>query len=397
MDYLLPDIFEELKMFVVWTTRWLFLGSALLLFANVTFGQGAYQHTKDGKTFVWNSEPKSGDEATWSGGRDDEDYASGFGTLTWYSARKETVKHLGIQFSAPTVYARYFGNMVHGKFNGPVNVHSKGKTNHAIFTDGVRTTRWGGGPAPAQAGAEQLAALPVKEKAKVAKATQKSVASARPVSPSAETAASSAGEEDSLGQSSGEPGKSEAARTVAKKEETQPSTLNRQQQTEAPAEGPIQRTEDRDRKSEVGDQKSDVRDEMTEVGEQKTEVRGQRSEVSDQRTEVRGQTDEPKASVESLVGPPSTLHTNPAATNASSSGSARLTKEEVVDLADAEARSRGYHPAEYQRLDPQYNSADEVWSISYDRISADEMAETAKHFSVTIDDKTKGTVFVPGK
>jgi hypothetical protein len=371
----LPDIFEELKMFVVWTTRWLFLGSALLLFANVTFGQGAYQHTKDGKTFVWNSEPKSGDEATWSGGRDNEDYARGFGTLTWYSARKETVKHLGIQFSAPTVYARYFGNMVHGKFNGPVNVHSKGKTNHAIFTDGVRTTRWGGGPAPAQAGAEQLAALPVKEKAKVAKATQKSVASARPISPSADTAASSAGEEDSLGQGSGEPGKSEAARTVAKKEETQPSTLNHQQQTEAPAEGPIQRTEDRDRKSEVGDQTSDVRDE---------------------RTEVRGQTEEPKASVESLVGPPSTLHTN-LATNASSSGSARLTKEEVADLADAEARSRGYHPAEYQRLDPQYNSADEVWSISYDRISADEMAETAKHFSVTIDDKTKGTVFVPGK
>jgi hypothetical protein len=80
-----------------------------------------------------------------------------------------------------------------------------------------------------------------------------------------------------------------------------------------------------------------------------------------------------------------------------SPGTARLTKEEVVDLADAEVRSRRYNLGEYRRLDPQYNPADEVWSLSYDPRSADETEERAKHFSVVVDDKTKGTVFVPGK
>ena len=45
--------------------RFLFVFSALLLFASVAFGAGDYQRTKDGKTTVWNAEPKPGDEATW--------------------------------------------------------------------------------------------------------------------------------------------------------------------------------------------------------------------------------------------------------------------------------------------------------------------------------------------
>ena len=107
------------------------------------------------------------------------------------------------------------------------------------------------------------------------------------------------------------------------------------------------------------------------------------------------------------MGPPSSLRTDPngntliegAKTEAASSptGNARLTKEEVVDLAEAEARSRGYEPAEYQRPEPQYNAADETWSAVYDQKPVDGTAEIGKHFSVTIDDKTKGRVFVPGK
>src|SRR4029077_10038025 len=50
----------------------------------------------------------------------------------------------------PAIYARYWGNMVRGKLNGPVNSHSKRKTDHAIFANGVQTTRWAAGPAPSQ-------------------------------------------------------------------------------------------------------------------------------------------------------------------------------------------------------------------------------------------------------
>jgi hypothetical protein len=115
----------------------IFVCCALLLaLASVALGTGGtYQHTKDGNTIVWNDYPKLGETADWSGKRDREGYATGFGTLIWY-----TVK--GAEF------ARYFGNMVRGKFDGPVNVHSKGKTAHAFFVEGGRTTGWARGPAP---------------------------------------------------------------------------------------------------------------------------------------------------------------------------------------------------------------------------------------------------------
>lgn len=127
--------------------RFLILCCFLSLFASVVLGAGEYQRTKDGKTFVWNASPRAGDEATWFGDRDSEGYATGSGTLTWITARG-------------TVYARYFGYMVHGKFNGPVNAHSKGKTSHATFADGDRTTPWTAGPAPSRTKGQIVAAVP---------------------------------------------------------------------------------------------------------------------------------------------------------------------------------------------------------------------------------------------
>ena len=126
--------------------RFLFVFSALVWFASVAFGAGDYQRTKDGKTTVWNAEPKPGDEATWFGDRDGEGYATGAGTLTWYTAKGN-------------VYGRYFGNMVRGKFSGPVNVHSKGKTGHATFADGKRTSSWASGPAPLVRRGEPIAVV----------------------------------------------------------------------------------------------------------------------------------------------------------------------------------------------------------------------------------------------
>src|SRR4051794_39679614 len=106
----------------------------MLAFAGVIEAAGEYQKTKDGKTTVWNSDPKPGDTSTWFGERDKEGYADGFGTITWYNG-------------SGTVYARYFGNMVRGKLDGPVNVHTKGRTAHAFFTNGTRTSQWASGPA----------------------------------------------------------------------------------------------------------------------------------------------------------------------------------------------------------------------------------------------------------
>src|SRR5260370_745335 len=106
-----------------------------LVCASSAFSKGEYQQAKDGKTLVWNRTPRAGETATWNSGRDRDDYATGFGALTWSNASNK-------------VYALYYGNMVHGKFEGAVNVHTNGRTLHAYFVDGGRVTGWARGPAP---------------------------------------------------------------------------------------------------------------------------------------------------------------------------------------------------------------------------------------------------------
>lgn len=64
---------------------------------------GQYQQTKDGGTLVWNDDHKPGDLVSWSGKRDAGGYATGYGTLTWYTPDDR-------------VSSRVSGTMVHGKF-----------------------------------------------------------------------------------------------------------------------------------------------------------------------------------------------------------------------------------------------------------------------------------------
>ena len=129
----------------------LFVCVTLLVLVDVARGEGAYQRTKNGRTLVWNNHPKPGDIAIWSGRRDRDGYARGFGTLIWYTRETGSTK--------PSLYARYWGRMVDGKFEGPVNVHAKRKTHYAIFDDGGRVTRWSPGTAPSGANAKWRAVV----------------------------------------------------------------------------------------------------------------------------------------------------------------------------------------------------------------------------------------------
>ena len=71
--------------------RSLFVCGALLLFASFAYGAGSYQRTRDGKTLVWNDSPEAGEEATWSGKRDKDRFATGPGILTWYKVEPTIV------------------------------------------------------------------------------------------------------------------------------------------------------------------------------------------------------------------------------------------------------------------------------------------------------------------
>jgi hypothetical protein len=353
-------------------TRYLLISAALMAFAPAAWADGEYQHTKDGKTMVWNNEPKPGDEAAWAGARDDEGYATGFGTLTWYTGEKQTVKRLGIlPVTKSQIYGRYFGNMVRGKFNGAVNVHANGKTNHAFFIDGVRADRWLAGPAPSR----KMPPRGVIAKQETPAESAKSSIVTEPEPPSAKIAS--------------------AEEASAKSAEVR--------EPEAPAEGPIKKAEV-NKKEEVKPQASklptpDIPTASTDVVSNDAK-RGPSKQAS---TRPKKSQVELEESLSALVGPPSSLHTNVTADGSAigagqdetpQSVEARLTKEEVVDLADAEARARGYSPAGYGRAEAEYNPADRVWSINYKPLD-----ETTgqRPFSITVDDKTKGTVFVQGK
>jgi hypothetical protein len=389
--------------------RFISVCSALLLFTSVAFGGGDYQRTKDGKTTVWNAEPKPGDEATWFGDRDGEGYATGAGTITWYTAKGN-------------VYGRYFGNMVRGKFNGSVNVHSNGKTGHAIFADGKRTTRWAAGPAPSRSEPDRQLTAKAAEPptGEVTTNSQRRITRALPVEPAPEKPLAktekSAPRTEPAAPAAGPPAAPRTGGAVAKAESAEPPTeANAARTEETPdqtAEGSLLRAKPataavREQKSEqasVAKATSSVDEEVSRLHQGYGEPG--KSETVDRPPDSGVEKSPPRAdsdnSLRLLAGPPSSLHTKPVSegppatanpeTAPSSYTNARLTKDKVVDLADAEARSRGYDLSDYQRMDPQYYPADEIWSLGYNGTT-----EIGKHFSVTIDDKTKGTVFVPGK
>jgi hypothetical protein len=384
--------------------RFLFVCGTLVVLAGVALGAGEYQRTKDGKTTVWNAYPKPGDAATWFGDRDSDGYASGVGTLTWYTASGE-------------VYGRYYGNMVHGKFDGAVNLHKEGRTAHAIFTDGQRTSRWVAGRAPSRipqrqgkpskqepvvAKAETVPEAPAIPKQRptpsverfiakkpaptpspapvVTKAEKVTPLETRPPSPppaAVMTKAENVTPLAKLPEPSTAPSRSPSPPQIVASAATSGVAGVRHPITESPAEGPSPAGSPPPKKTVS---------KPAATGSKKIKI---------------------DDSLRALIGPPSSLRRNVATggwsesekpeSASSPSANANLTKQQVLDLADAEARARGYDPAEFRRPQPQYNAAKKTWSLFYDQKQADEMPEIGKYFTVTVDDKTKKASLIPAQ
>jgi ketosteroid isomerase-like protein len=102
--------------------RSLFVCGALVLFESIAYAAGSYQRTRDGQTLVWRDVPERGEEATWSGKRDKDGFATGSGVLTWYKVEPSIVT--GSNILDTRRYAilinHYSGTMVRGKFQGAV-------------------------------------------------------------------------------------------------------------------------------------------------------------------------------------------------------------------------------------------------------------------------------------
>jgi len=439
------------------TARFLFVCGALLLSTSGVFADGEYQRTKNGKTMVWNNDPKPGDEAAWSGDRDREGYATGFGTLTWYTAQPK-----GESGSAKSVvYVRYWGNMVRGKFDGPVNAHSKGKTDYAIFADGKRTTRWATGPAPSWRVAHSRAATPAKP-ATASEAQPEGPPAVRGTENAPAAASASSGEQpqkvsragsptrlhydspklvserqaeqkpnseslqeqvahgpiegapaNELSLQRAPPAKPAAAAeappdeppTVKETENAQPTSARPSPvaEPEAPAEGPrVVQAEGALATASPSPSEQSATPSSDSFPEQVAQPRTEDTpSVSIQPSKESVPTPptstksqaEVEDSLQSVVRPPSSLLAIPETAGSPGAGP-RLMKEEVIRIANAAARAHGYNRADYERAEPEYNPVHNIWSVSYDQSAADGVEEPGKHFNVIVDDKTKGTVFV---
>ncbi len=114
-------------------------------------------------------------------------------------------------------------------------------------------------------------------------------------------------------------------------------------------------------------------------------------------------------SIRTLTGPPASLRIKstpaPAATVAATvaatisatsmapasppSNTPKLNAVQAMDIADIEARTRGYDLGDYQLPKAEYNATDDTWSVSY--VGRDD--KNAKRLSITVQDKSgKGEV-----
>jgi hypothetical protein len=319
--------------------RFFLICGGLIAFAGAAFAEGEYQHTKDGKTSVWNSTPKAGDVSTWNGDRDGEGYATGFGTLTWYTQQR----------GESALYAVYYGNMVHGKFDGPVNLHVKGKTGHAFFTEGTRTSRWARGPAPNWKGPQKSPESIAKTSAADAGAHRSTPKSSPSTAPTSESS-------------------SEQSAQHLKTEATQAAPLAEKRDEEVQRDATAEKLEPSALDSAPSPAKVD-------------------------------------GSARALVGPPSTLRANPtpdapATTPSSASASselstaeggsvprpADLTEAQAIELANAEAGARGYDLTQYASPKADYSKVKETWSVFYDKKTAD------SPLIISVEDKTKNAL-----
>jgi hypothetical protein len=403
-----------------------------LIFVSGAYAGGTYQRTDDHKkALVWNNDPKPGDVATWSGDRDANGYATGPGTLQWFRVGP------GFFPRKRTPISSYSGTMLHGKFNGDVMTVDHGKTYHATFVDAQKKGQWIAGPlitkaksAESVTSTEAASEAPSTEKVskektqtRVAKETTADVPAEGPAQ--IPTSSSKATNEESSSKGTEKASQPLIAQTSAEEPDQSPTPREPVTRKSALAPGPVRAIERPTRavtikpEAEPARQSERAKPEKTKkpskiakpASSQSPEADTQLSEdipaagPASARDELRrGGADKKETPVDdslrTLTGPPSSLHINaPPETNPPTQIStpstaavlpppptgAKLTAVKAMDIADIEARTKGYDLGEYQLPKAEYNAPSDAWSVTYLARDAD---KDAKKLTVTIQDKT---------
>jgi hypothetical protein len=160
----------------------LLIGILLAAMGGTAFA-GIYQRTRHTHAKVWNDQPTSFQEVTWSGGKDGAGFATGYGTLTWYAPEKPPTTGSNIpNRRRMVVTASYSGTMVRGKFVGPTTSGNAAQTNPPQTAQKKR--------APSRTPAEETPPSSVKEK--IAPATTSTPTASPATSAASPTPAASA-------------------------------------------------------------------------------------------------------------------------------------------------------------------------------------------------------------
>lgn len=418
----------------------------LLILAKGALADGAYQRTEDHKkTFVWNNNPKPDDTATWSGGRDAEGYATGPGTLQWFRRDRSFTTGSNVFSPKKTLISSYSGTMVHGKFSGSVMTVDHGKTYHATFVDGHEKGRWTAGPVVTKAESVETGAAAEKpERTASATSTEVASESSKTKKISEEKTQPRVAEETSADIPAAGPEESEVSKSATASEEPEQSATPRAPVTRkaALAPGAVRAIEHPThtvaKKSEAEPARRSDRAKPEQTEKPSKIAKAASSQPSKAETQLsedipaegplsaeaeKAQSPSSKSaiaessppstlnaqpasnetpvdnSLRTLTGPPSSLHvrtppetnppaqisTPPIAAVSSPTAGAKLTAVQAMDIADIEARTKGYDLGEYQLPKAEYNAASDTWSVAY---VARDAGKAAKKLSVTIQDKT---------
>ncbi len=381
--------------------RSIFLGVCLL--ATAASAAAEYQQTRDSRTTVWNESPKPGESASWAGARDKEGYATGFGTVTWYNADG-------------TAYAVYYGNMVNGKLEGPVNVHMGRRTAHSYFADGSRVTAWARGPAPSKMNvpetlvakrrkAETEQPKPREERVQAKKeATEKPAQSSEIVRPIEQPQKAPVAATKPKPKPTPEPERTEPPMTEPSPESTASPPAVAEETRTVPTPEPTQSASplfEPPKIAQTQETPNSLANDTPPVSTPEPSVEQKPEAPQESPTPEETKKSSSEGSLSELTGPPSSLRggaipessappkTEKKSKSSGTRGVAELSEDEAIGLADTEARSRGYDLTGYQRPKADYSAVKDKWSFFYTLKDPKSAGGDLQPFSVTVEDKTK--------
>ena len=106
-----------------------------------------YERTLDGKTKIVRFPNQGTLQASWSGDTDENGFATGRGTLTWFRVQRRWETGSLLPSNKYIQVSQYTGKMVEGKLEGAVAfVNARGDEYHAKFADGRKSSDWIAGP-----------------------------------------------------------------------------------------------------------------------------------------------------------------------------------------------------------------------------------------------------------